>query len=88
MSGRYQNVYLLRSDVRGDYLLRGHLYDLREIDGKALSVRVAFEFDLRDVKPSVNDAYGCVEFVKSADADLVYIAVYNGKNLDWLRREG
>jgi ABC-type uncharacterized transport system auxiliary subunit len=50
VSGRYQNVYLLRSDVRGDYLLRGHLYDLREIDGKALSVRVAFEFDLRDVK--------------------------------------
>ena len=50
MSGRYQNVYPLRSDVHGDYLLRGQLYDLREVDGKALAARVAFEFDLRDIK--------------------------------------
>jgi len=49
-SGRYQNVLPLRSDARGDYLLRGHLYDLREIDGKALVARVTFEFDLCDVK--------------------------------------
>lgn len=49
-SGRYQHVCSLRSDVRGDYLLRGRLYDLREIDGNELAARVAFEFDLRDSK--------------------------------------
>src|ERR1700730_6771336 len=50
VSGRYQHVYSLRSDVRGDYLLRGHLYDFREISGKVLAARVAFEFELRDSK--------------------------------------
>ncbi len=50
MSGRYQHVYSLRSDVRGDYLLHGHLYDFREISGNGLAARVAFEFELRDFK--------------------------------------
>src|SRR6266478_1596727 len=45
-STRYQYVYSSRSDVRGDYLLRGHLYDFREIDGKVLTARVAFYFEL------------------------------------------
>ena len=48
--GRYENVLSLHSGVSGDYVLRGHLYDLREIDGKALVARVTFEFDMRDVK--------------------------------------
>ena len=48
VSGRYQHVGLLRSDARGNYLLRGHLYDLREIDGQRLTARVAFDFELRD----------------------------------------
>jgi cholesterol transport system auxiliary component len=50
LSGRYQHVYSLRSDVRGDYLLHGHLYDFREISGNGLAARVAFEFELRDSK--------------------------------------
>jgi ABC-type uncharacterized transport system auxiliary subunit len=50
LCGRYQHVYSLRSDVRGDYLLRGHLYDFREISGNGLAARVAFEFELRDSK--------------------------------------
>ena len=50
VSGRYQHVYSLRSDVRGDYLLRGHLYDFREISGNGLAARVSFEFELRDSK--------------------------------------
>ncbi len=49
-SERYQHVYSLRSDSRGDYVLRGRLYDFREIDGNGLSVRVAFDFELRDSK--------------------------------------
>jgi ABC-type uncharacterized transport system auxiliary subunit len=50
VSGRYQHVYSLRSGVRGDYLLRGYLYDLREIDENVFAARVAFEFDLSDSK--------------------------------------
>ena len=48
LSGHYQQVYSLLSDVRGDYLLRGRLYDFREIDGDRLMARVAFEFELYD----------------------------------------
>lgn len=49
-SGRYQGISSLRSDVHGDYVLRGHLFDLRELDGKVLEVRVTFEFELHDSK--------------------------------------
>jgi ABC-type uncharacterized transport system auxiliary subunit len=49
-SERYQHVYSLRSDSRGDYVLRGRLYDFQEIDGNGLAARVAFEFELRDSK--------------------------------------
>jgi ABC-type uncharacterized transport system auxiliary subunit len=47
-SGRYQEIHSLRSDVHGDYVLRGHLFDLREVDGKVLAARVTFEFELHD----------------------------------------
>jgi len=49
-SHRYQHVYSLQSDVRGDYPLRGHLYDLCEISGNGLAARVSVEFELRDSK--------------------------------------
>jgi len=49
-SHRYQHVYSLQSDVRGDYPLREHLYDLCEISGNGLAARVSVEFELRDSK--------------------------------------
>jgi ABC-type uncharacterized transport system auxiliary subunit len=49
-SRRYQGIYSLRSDVHGDYVLRGHLFDLRELDGKVLAARVTFEFELHDTR--------------------------------------
>jgi ABC-type uncharacterized transport system auxiliary subunit len=49
-SERYQHVYSLHSDSRGDYVLRGHLYDFQEVSGNGLAARVAFEFELRDSK--------------------------------------
>src|SRR5271169_1456481 len=36
VSGRYRNVNSLSSRARGDYFLRGRLYDFREIDGSPL----------------------------------------------------
>jgi len=50
LSGHFQHVYSMRSDTRGDYILRGRLYDLREISESALAARVSFEFELRDSK--------------------------------------
>jgi len=49
-SGRFEHVYSLRSNVRGDYVLRGFLYDFREVTGNGDAARVAFEFELRDSK--------------------------------------
>ena len=45
LSGHFQHVYSMRTDTRGDYILRGRLYDLREISESALAARVSFEFE-------------------------------------------
>jgi len=49
-SGRYHGVYTLRSDIRGDFLLHGHLYDFKEVGGNALLARVTMELELREIK--------------------------------------
>jgi ABC-type uncharacterized transport system auxiliary subunit len=49
-SGRFRSVYTQRSSVRGDYLLRGRLYDFKEINGSSMAGRVSLELELRDVK--------------------------------------
>lgn len=52
-SGHYRGVYSLRSTVRGDYLLRGRLYDFKEVPGNAgnaLLARVTLDLELRDEK--------------------------------------
>jgi ABC-type uncharacterized transport system auxiliary subunit len=49
-SGRFRSVYAQRSSVRGDYLLRGRLYDFKEINGSPMSARVSLELELRDIK--------------------------------------
>ncbi len=50
VSGRYRSVYSLRSSIRGDYLLHGHLYDFKEISGSSMAGRVSIELELRDTK--------------------------------------
>jgi len=50
-SGRYKEIYSMRSSSRGDYMLRGHLYDLKEVStGSGLVARVTFEAELVDTK--------------------------------------
>src|ERR1700720_4323187 len=49
-SGRYRSVYSLRSSIRGDYLLHGHLYDFEEISGSSMAGRLTLELELRDTK--------------------------------------
>jgi ABC-type uncharacterized transport system auxiliary subunit len=49
-SNRFEGVYRWGSDVRGDYLLRGHLYDFREVSGSSLVARVTLELELHEAR--------------------------------------
>jgi ABC-type uncharacterized transport system auxiliary subunit len=51
-SGRYKSVYSQRSDTHGDYLLRGRLYDFKEVSSGSIVARVTAEWELRDMKTS------------------------------------
>ncbi len=86
-SERYQHVYFLRSDSRGDYVLRGRLYDFREIDGNELSARVAFDFELRDSRTGStvwHRSYSQDEPVNGKDVSAV-VAALNRNVLSGLR---
>lgn len=77
-SERYQHVYSLRSDSRGDYVLRGRLYDFREITGNGLAARVAFDFELRDSKTGTtvwNRSYSHDEPVDGKNVSAVVAAM-------------
>ncbi len=45
-SGRYRTVQPLRSNARGDFILRGRLHHFEEVSGGSLAARVAFEMEL------------------------------------------
>jgi len=49
-SGRYRAVSIRRSNVRGDFAIRGRLYDFKEIDGRPIMARVTLELEMRDLK--------------------------------------
>jgi cholesterol transport system auxiliary component len=49
-SAHFQGVYSWGSNVRGDYILRGHLYDFREVSANGLVGRVTLELELHDAR--------------------------------------
>ncbi|HYK39768.1 MAG TPA: ABC-type transport auxiliary lipoprotein family protein [Candidatus Eremiobacteraceae bacterium] len=49
-SGRYRDVNSLRSGAKGDFILRGRLYDFKEVNAKPLSARLSFELQMQDTK--------------------------------------
>lgn len=49
-SGKYQSVQSLRSNARGDYIVRGRLHEFEELSGNALAARVVLEVELYDQK--------------------------------------
>jgi len=49
-SGNYRAVHVRRSNVQGDFAIRGHLYDFKEITGGSMSARVTLELEMRDLK--------------------------------------
>jgi ABC-type uncharacterized transport system auxiliary subunit len=49
-SGRYRAVQYRRSNMQGDFAIRGHLYDFKEVTGEQMSGRVTLELEMRDLK--------------------------------------
>jgi ABC-type uncharacterized transport system auxiliary subunit len=49
-TGHYRAVHMRRSNVTGDFAIRGRLYDFKEVEGSAMSTRVTMEFEMRDLK--------------------------------------
>lgn len=49
-TGHYRAVHVRRSNVTGDFAIRGRLYDFKEVEGGELSTRVTMEFEMRDLK--------------------------------------
>lgn len=49
-SGTYRSVSRISSSLRGDYIVRGHLYALDEVQSPALSARFSFQLELFDPK--------------------------------------
>jgi ABC-type uncharacterized transport system auxiliary subunit len=51
-AGTYRSVSGLRTGSRGDYIVRGHLYALDEVESPGLSARFSFQIELFD--PATN----------------------------------
>jgi ABC-type uncharacterized transport system auxiliary subunit len=49
-TGHYRAVHMRRSNVTGDFAIRGRLYDFKEVEGGAMSTRVTMEFEMRELK--------------------------------------
>lgn len=49
-SGRYHAVYAQRSNTNGDFLLRGRLYDFKEVSENGMVARMTVDFEMRDLK--------------------------------------
>ena len=49
-SDRYREVFTQRSSSHADYVLRGRLYDFKEVSGSPVEARLTVEFELKDMK--------------------------------------
>jgi cholesterol transport system auxiliary component len=49
-SGRYRAVHYRRSNMQGDFAIRGRLYDFKEVDSGSTSARLTLELEMRDLK--------------------------------------
>jgi ABC-type uncharacterized transport system auxiliary subunit len=77
-SGRYKAVYVERSTANGDFLIRGRLYDFKEVSGNAMIAKVTFELEMRDLKSGStvwNHYYSHDEPVTGKDVSAVVAAL-------------
>lgn len=49
-TGHYRAVHVRRSNIPGDFAIRGRLYDFKEVEGGPISTRVTLELEMRDLK--------------------------------------
>lgn len=49
-SGRYRDVNTMRTGGRGDFVIKGRLYDFKEVTGKTFAGRLAFDLEMHDAK--------------------------------------
>ena len=49
-SGHYRAVRVRRSNMPGDFAIRGRLYDFKEVEGNPISARLTMELEMRDLK--------------------------------------
>ena len=81
-TGHFKAVYTLRSDPDGRFILAGHLYDFKEVDGATIVARLSYEVRLRDRKTGTvvwNHSYSYDEPVSEKSVSAFVIAM--GKNL-------
>jgi ABC-type uncharacterized transport system auxiliary subunit len=74
-AGQYRSVSRIESNFRGDYILRGHLYDFYEVDKPQLAARLSLQLELFDPKSGTTvwtDSYSHDEPAKGKTvADIV-----------------
>jgi ABC-type uncharacterized transport system auxiliary subunit len=77
-SGRYKAVYAGRSNATGDFMIRGRLYDFKEVSGSPMLAKVTFELEMRDLKSGStvwNQYYSHDETVTGKDVPAVVAAL-------------
>jgi ABC-type uncharacterized transport system auxiliary subunit len=77
-SGRYREVYSQRSSSHADFVLRGRLYDFKEVTGSSLAARVTVEWELKDTKSGSmvwSHYYGHDEPVSGKDVPAIVTAL-------------
>jgi ABC-type uncharacterized transport system auxiliary subunit len=90
-SGQYRSVDRLGSSARGDYILRGRLLALQEVDHPNIVARVSFDLELFSVKTgttvwtqsySHDEPVTAIETKKNKKADVNVGAVVEALNRD------
>lgn len=49
-SGRYRDVNTMRTGGHGDFVIKGRLYDFKEVTGKSFAGRLAFDLEMHDAR--------------------------------------
>lgn len=76
--GRFRSVGRMGSGARGDYILRGHLYSLEEVDSPSITARFSIELELLQPKTGMvvwNQSYNQDEHVNRKNVTAVVEAL-------------
>lgn len=49
-AGEFRGIYTLRSNARGDFMVRGQLTDFKEVSENGVVARLTLELEMRDMK--------------------------------------